>query len=190
MDGFVFLKELQNGSYINLKSQPIIAVTGRGDLEIDHYKKAGFTTVIRKPYTPKALLSTIKAIRNNTIIPIKFDLEKNHANGKKSYSLKALKSFLSDDKSALNEILETFMSSTNESIVLLDYAVTKSNRKEIKSISHKINPMFKQIKAFEISNLLDQLELEDLKLEEIEEKVTSLKTKITALFALLEKEIT
>ena len=104
--------------------------------------------------------------------------------------MKALKSFLSDDKSALNEILETFMSSTNESIVLLDDAVTTSSRKEIKSISHKINPMFKQIKAFEISNLLDQLELEDLNLEEIEEKVTSLKTKITALFALLEKEIT
>ena len=190
MDGFVFLKELQNGSYMNYKSQPIIAVTGRGDLEIDQYKKAGFTTVIRKPYTPKALLSTIKAIRNNTIIPIKFDLEKNPASSKKSYSLKALKSFLSDDKSALNEILETFMSSTNESVVLLDDAVTTSGRKEIKSISHKINPMFKQIKAFEISNLLDQLELEDLNLEEIEEKVTSLKTKITALFALLEKEIT
>ena len=190
MDGFVFLKELQNGSYMNYKSQPIIAVTGRGDLEIDQYKKAGFTTVIRKPYTPKALLSTIKAIRNNTIIPIKFDLEKNSVSGKKSYSLKALKSFLSDDKSALNEILDTFMSSTNESIVLLDDAVTNSNRKEIKSIAHKVNPMFKQIKAFEISNLLDQLELEDLNLEEIEEKVTSLKTKITALFALLQKEVT
>ena len=190
MDGFVFLKELQNGSYMNYKSQPIIAVTGRGDLEIDQYKKAGFTTVIRKPYTPKALLSTIKAIRNNTIIPIKFDLEKNSVSGKKSYSLKALKSFLSDDKSALNEILDTFMSSTNESIVLLDDAVKTSSSKEIKSISHKINPMFKQIKAFEISNLLDQLELEDLKLEEIEEKVTSLKTKITALFALLQKEVT
>ncbi|CAM3938488.1 hybrid sensor histidine kinase/response regulator [Flavobacterium weaverense] len=190
MDGFVFLKELQNGSYMNYKSQPIIAVTGRGDLEIDQYKKAGFTTVIRKPYTPKALLSTIKAIRNNTIIPIKFDLEKNPISGKKSYSLKALKSFLSDDKSALNEILETFMSSTNESIVLLDDAVTNSNQKEIKSIAHKVNPMFKQIKAFEISNLLDQLELEDLNLEEVEKKVTSLKTKITALFALLEKEIT
>ena len=188
MDGFSFLKELKNNSHTSYDDQPVIAVTGRNDLDLEHYKNAGFTTVIHKPYTPKKILSTIKAVMNNTAIPIKFKTETNSTNRNKSYSLKALKSFISDDESALKEVLLSFMTSTNLNLELLDQAIIALNHQEVKNIAHKMNPMFKQIKAFDISALLDYLELKNPDFTEIKTIVPDLKNKIKLLFVLLEKE--
>lgn len=190
MDGFSFLKELQNKSYPEYKNQPVFAVTGRGDLDLDYYKQAGFTTVIRKPYTPKTILTTIKAILNNTVIPKEFATTNSSKNHNKGYSLKALKAFLSDDKNALEEILQSFMIDAKENLFLLEEAILAVNFQEIKNIAHKMNPMFKQIKAFEISAILDELELKDENLAELKSKISTLKSKIEVLFKLIQKDKT
>ena len=190
MDGFSFLKELQNKSYTEYENQPVFAVTGRGDLDLDYYKQAGFTTVIRKPYTPKTILTTIKAILNNTVIPKEFATTNSSKNHKKGYSLKALKAFLSDDKNALEEILQSFMIDAKENLFLLEEAILAVNFQEIKNIAHKMNPMFKQIKAFEISAILDELELKDENLAELKSKISTLKSKIEILFKLIQKDKT
>ncbi|WP_188049034.1 ATP-binding protein [Flavobacterium sp. GP15] len=190
MDGFSFLKELQNKSYTEYENQPVFAVTGRGDLDLDYYKQAGFTTVIRKPYTPKTILTTIKAILNNTVIPKEFATTNSSKNHNKGYSLKALKAFLSDDKNALEEILQSFMIDAKENLFLLEEAILAVNFQEIKNIAHKMNPMFKQIKAFEISAILDELELKDENLAELKSKISTLKSKIEVLFKLIQKDKT
>ncbi|MCK8142324.1 ATP-binding protein [Flavobacterium sp. I-SCBP12n] len=190
MDGFSFLKELQNKSYTEYENQPVFAVTGRGDLDLDYYKQAGFTTVIRKPYTPKTILTTIKAILNNTVIPKEFATTNSSKNHNKGYSLKALKAFLSDDKNALEEILQSFMIDAKENLFLLEEAILAVNFQEIKNIAHKMNPMFKQIKAFEISAILDELELKDENLPELKRKISTLKSKIEVLFKLIQKDKT
>ena len=189
VDGFLFLAKLKKSTEINYKNQPIIAVTGRNDLDIENYKKAGFTTVVRKPFSPKGLLKTIKAIMNNTEIPVESDLKTDSKQTNKPYSLKALKSFLSDEDEALKEVLLTFMTSTKESLQLLEQAILEDNFLEIKNSAHKMNPMFKQIKASHISTILDQLELEDHTIQNINIIFTDLKNKIAILFTLLEKEI-
>ncbi|TDE00123.1 ATP-binding protein [Flavobacterium sandaracinum] len=189
MDGFVFLKELQNTHNFNYMNQAVIAVTGRQDLSLEDYKKAGFTTVIRKPYSPKIVLKTITAIFNNSEIPIVSTKKNNSKNTDKLYSLKALKAFLPNENEALKEVLETFMTSTKANLVLLEQASIDDNFTQIKNIAHKINPMFKQIGAFQISLLLDQLELKDTDSSEINHLVRDLKNKISVLFILLEKEI-
>ncbi|MBP4140907.1 response regulator [Flavobacterium sp. P4023] len=190
MDGFSFLKELQIKSYPEYKNQPVFAVTGRGDLDLDYYKQAGFTTVIRKPYTPKTILTTIKAILNNTVIPKEFATTNSSKNHNKGYSLKALKAFLSDDKNALEEILQSFMIDAKENLLSLEEAILAVNFQEIKNIAHKMNPMFKQIKAFEISAILDELELKDENLAELKSKISTLKSKIEILFKLIQKDKT
>ena len=189
VDGFLFLEKLKKSTEINYKNEPIIAVTGRNDLDIENYKKAGFTTVVRKPFSPKGLLKTIKAIMNNTEIPVESDLKTDSKQTNKPYSLKALKSFLSDEDEALKEVLLTFMTSTKESLQLLEQAILEDNFLEIKNSAHKMNPMFKQIKASHISTILDQLELEDHTIQNINIIFTDLKNKIAILFTLLEKEI-
>ena len=189
MDGFLFLKELQNNSYKNYQSQPVIAVTGRNDLEIQHYTRTGFATVIHKPYTPKSLLTIIKLLLNKKEIPIELDAKNESLATNNTYSLKILKLFLSNENNGLREILESFMLETKQNLTLLNQAIKELNYEEIKNISHKMNPMFKQIKAFEISTLLDQLELKDDTIDEISIVFFDLKNKVTLLFGLLKKEI-
>lgn len=189
MDGFLFLKELQNTPNSNYQKQPVIAVTGKSDLDLETYRKAGFTTVVRKPYSPKTLLKIINAILNNDEIPIG---SKNRTDTKKTdkpYSLKALKSFLPNEKKALNEVLESFITSTKENLENLNRAVSAENFIEIKNIAHKMGPMFKQIQANEISTILDQLELDDFIIDLIKIHFENLKDKIDSLFTLLQKEL-
>jgi HPt (histidine-containing phosphotransfer) domain-containing protein len=100
-----------------------------------------------------------------------------------------LKSFLSDEDEALKEVLLTFMTSTKESLQFLEQAILEDNFLGIKNSAHKMNPMFKQIKASHISTVLDQLELEDHTIQNINIIFTDLKNKIAILFTLLEKEI-
>ena len=65
MDGFSFIQQLKENITTTYKNQPIIALTGRTDLDLSVYASAGFTTVIKKPYSPKVLLKTIENILNN-----------------------------------------------------------------------------------------------------------------------------
>lgn len=189
MDGFIFIKELQNTLKLNYKNQAVIAVTGRQDLSLEDYKRAGFTTVIRKPFSPKVMLKTINAIFNKSEIPIIPAKNNNSKDGDKLYSLKVLKAFLPNEKEALKEVLKVFMTSSRENLELLDQAALDNNYTQIKNITHKMNPMFKQIEAFDISNILDQLELKDTESPEINRAVRDLKNKISVLFIRLEKEI-
>ncbi|MFV8441569.1 hybrid sensor histidine kinase/response regulator [Flavobacterium sp. LB2P44] len=189
IDGFLFLETLKNTSEYNYENQPVIAVTGRNDLDLEHYKKAGFITVIYKPYSPKALLKTIKAVLNKSEIPIESPVPINITDATKPYSLKALKSFLSNDNVALKEVLISFMTSTKENLEFLEQAALAINYAEIKNIAHKMNPMFKQIKASGIIPILDKLELKDCTVIEMSTGIIDLKNKISALFVLLEKEI-
>ena len=104
-------------------------------------------------------------------------------------SLKALKSFLPNEKKALNEVLESFITSTKENLENLNRAVSAENFIEIKNIAHKMGPMFKQIQANEISTILDQLELDDFIIDLIKIHSENLKDKIDSLFTLLQKEL-
>jgi len=189
MDGFIFIKELQNTLKLNYKNQAVIAVTGRQDLSLEDYKRAGFATVIRKPFSPKVMLKTINAIFNKSEIPIIPSKNNNSKNGDKLYSLKTLKAFLPNEKEALKEVLKVFMTSSRENLELLEQAALDNNYTQIKNITHKMNPMFKQIEAFDISNILDQLELKDMESPEINRSVRDIKNKISVLFIRLEKEI-
>ncbi len=189
MDGFLFIKELQNAPKTNYDKQPIIAVTGRNDLSLADYTEAGFITVVRKPYSPKILLNTIHAIYNNSEIPNQKVKNKKTKTPEKLYSLKELKAFLPDDTQGLSDILQSFMSGTLEAMTLLEQAVLTNNRLDINEIAHKMNPMFKQIKAVHISNILDQLENKDTSSEEFHALLLDLKDKIPVLFALLNKEL-
>ena len=167
IDGFLFLEKLKNSKELKYRNQPILAVTGRTDLDLDVYKKAGFTEVVKKPYTPKTLLNTIDSIFNgieNRINPHEI-FEENDSNS--FYSLKSLQSFLADDDEALEEFLTSFIKRTEENLIELEDAIVENNILEIKEISHRMCPMFKQIQAHTISGILDDLERKDLSLQVI-----------------------
>jgi signal transduction histidine kinase/DNA-binding response OmpR family regulator len=185
IDGFEFVERIKK---LNYKNQPIIAITGRTDLENKVYHDAGFRSVVRKPYSPKFLIEMINAVINDIQIPNQIIDKIQESNIQNSYSLVSLKSFLPNEDVALKEILTTFMLNTNDSLVLLESAILNQNAEKTNEISHRMSPMFKQIQAKEISKLLENLEFKDNAISESEIIFKQLKFKIKELFIALEQE--
>ena len=189
MDGFVFVKKLKSYNFSTYKDQPIIALTGRTDLDFSVYKDAGFTTVIKKPYSPKVLLETIQHILEDTTLPA-VEINKIEETAlPQFYSLETLKEFLGNDDEALKDVIISFVESTDENMVFLEKAIADKNIPEINTIAHRIAPMFRQIQANEIGNILKNLERKDLEEEGLENIFESLKIKNQTLFASLQQEI-
>lgn len=189
IDGFMFLEKLKKANYSTYKNQPIIALTGRTDLDASVYSEAGFTTVIQKPYSPKILLETIHLILENDTLPnTAFNDEKENPTSK-LYSLETLQEFLGNDNAALKEVLKSFIESSTENLASLENAVIEKNTAEINSIAHRVAPMFKQIQAREISELLKVLENKDLETSDLKDIFKVLKSKTDLLFTALKKEI-
>ena len=189
MDGFKFLEKLKSNKNSSYKNQPVIALTGRTDLDFSVYTKAGFTTVIKKPYSPKVLLETIHHILANDALPNIEITEEEENTSTKLYSLETLKDFLGNDSEALKEVLKSFIKSSTENMILLENAITEKNIAEINSIAHRIAPMFKQIQTREISEILKFLETKDLENSDLTALYDSLKSKTDLLFEALSKEI-
>ncbi|MFV8341360.1 hybrid sensor histidine kinase/response regulator [Flavobacterium sp. XS2P39] len=189
IDGFLFLEKLKNSKESIYKNQPIIAVTGRTDLDLEVYKKAGFTKVVKKPYAPKTLLNVINFIFSGFENQVNSEELFEGINSSRPYSLKLLQSFLTDDNAALKEFVTPFIISTKENLIQLENAIIENNIQEIKEISHRMCPMFKQIQAHTIAGILDDFELNDLPLGVIVSDFKELKNKIVALFILLEKDL-
>ncbi|MBW4359144.1 hybrid sensor histidine kinase/response regulator [Flavobacterium taihuense] len=190
MDGFLFLRKLKESSTINLEKKPVIAITGRTDLETEIYIKAGFAKVIRKPYSPKILLEIIDSILNDRESQFSTDIEiKQGVDLTKSYSLTELKSFLSNEEDVIKEFLFSFRASTKENLAILEVAIFEKSSLKVQETAHRMSPMFKQIEANEIVQILNDLESKEFLFEEIEVKFKVLKNSITSLFLLLEKEI-
>ena len=189
MDGFAFLKKLKNSGYSTYKNQPVIALTGRTDLDAAVYNEAGFTTVIQKPYSPKILLETIHLILENDTLP-NVDINKQEQKtSSQLYSLDTLKEFLGNDTTALKEVLKSFIESSSENLNLLENAMIDKNTTEINSVAHRIAPMFKQIQAREIGEILKVLENKDLETSDLNDIFKVLKAKTDVLFKALHTEI-
>lgn len=187
IDGFLFVEKLKSQTNSFYKNQPIIAITGRTDLDFSVYAKAGFTTVIKKPYSPKILLETIQRVLDNDFLSDKIVKTKEETSSK-SYSLTTLKEFLGNDNDASKEFITSFIESTKQNLNILENAVQKKNIAEINSIAHRIAPMFRQIQAQEIGGILKALEQDNLDNSDLESLYNALKTKIDLLFDTLKSE--
>ena len=189
MDGFLFVEKLKSTTNSFYKNQPIVAITGRADLDFSVYTKAGFSTVIKKPYSPKIMLETIQRILDNGILSDNEIVKTEQEPTSESYSLTTLKEFLGSDNQSSKEFIESFMESTKLNLNDLEKAITEENEAEINSIAHRIAPMFRQIQAHEIGEILKTLEETNFENSNLKIIYNSLKTKIYVLFEALKREI-
>ena len=189
MDGFEFISLLKNPDS-NYKNQPIIALTGRTDLETQIYTIRGFKAVINKPYAPKNLIAIIEAVINKSQISISIQNQVEEYDDTKIYNLTKLKEFLPERENALHEILSIFIEDTNQNLLNLETAIEAKNIHLLKEISHKMSPMFKQIEAYEISSILEKFENQELTIADLEINFKNLKGKIQNLLKLIKEEIT
>lgn len=188
IDGFEFIKLLMKQPGYQNKKKPVIALTGKANINEAMYRSAGFSAIVKKPYSPSVFIETIQHIlafptQSKPISVASESLE----NG--SFSLVSLQTFFPNDSAAMNEVLHYFIRNTKSSVTALTLAIKNNDDEAVKMLSHRMAPMFRQISANEISNLLEKLEMNDYSKEERQLHIEKLQGKIELLLSEIETTI-
>jgi signal transduction histidine kinase/FixJ family two-component response regulator len=155
MDGFAFMQALRDDPGIS--NIPVIAISGRTNVDAAKYTEAGFAGNILKPYKPADLLFKI-----GQIFQVEFEDKKKTDREPtlegSEYSLDEIFLFAGEDQMALDTILNAFIQSTRLNLNEIKKAENSGDRERIAQIAHRMLPMFKQLKINEIVPRLEQLE--------------------------------
>lgn len=153
MNGVEVLKHIEKKNGGQIKS---IAISGSDTVKIEF---AGFSAFIQKPYKPQTLIDAISQQLGGRIVSVNHDVAENSR--KMAYSLKQLNAFAEGDPEVLRQILESFISTGKQNAVLLKQYLQEENYNAISELSHKMLPLFRQLEAYDIAELLTQLEQKD-----------------------------
>ncbi|WP_420603859.1 ATP-binding protein [Flagellimonas sp.] len=155
-NGFEVINKFKKGAVPNYKNQPIIAMTGQREIPKGQFLNAGFKDVLLKPFSNESLVKILKGIdesfdsviaKNDALKGVSSDL----------FSTEIISSFL-DNEQAVFEVLCTFLSNTDKNLNLLSKAVKERRYTKIRAISHKMLPMFRQLKVESVVPILEGFE--------------------------------
>lgn len=192
--GFDVLENLKKGNYQHYINQPVLAMTGRKDLDLKFYLEKGFAGILHKPFSKDQFLEKIALLFPEVILQTTKENPKESRVTSTLYNLETLSSFLGENNDGLQEVLGTFLSDTDENINILERATKAENIPTINSVAHRMLSMFRQLQAkdcIEILEAFEHLKKEVLSQKELKSKFHALKNHITALrLALLAHEFT
>ncbi|PRX52505.1 hybrid sensor histidine kinase/response regulator [Salegentibacter salegens] len=182
MDGFDLIKNIRKK--YKTSELPVIALSGRTDIDAETYKLAGFNKSLLKPYKPGKLQQSIAEI-------FKLDLKQKVNNNlqhstNNTYDLQDIYDFSAGDPTAVQTILEAFIESSRSQIELISIARKNNDAKEVARLAHKMVPMLKQINAMHQAKQFERLEQHEVFSEE---EFQQLKADILDLMKELEQEI-
>ena len=132
-DGFKLLELLRKSRIGNSKDIPIVAMTARSESEREALLEAGFDGCIFKPFSMNELLKVIASVVKGREPGSDTDFSMILAN-------------VSDKK----KILRTMIESCEKDIVDLKSAMTAENRESMRSIAHRMFPMWEMVSMDEI----------------------------------------
>ena len=154
MDGFDLIKNIRKKYKIG--ELPVIALSGRTDVDAETYKLAGFNKSLLKPYKPAKLQQSIAAIFK---LELKEKVNNNLQHSKNNhYDLQDIYDFSAGDQVAVQTILEAFIESSKSQIELIAISRKNNDEKEVARLAHKMVPMLKQINAKHLARQLERLE--------------------------------
>lgn len=132
-DGFKLLELLRKSRIGNSKDIPIVAMTARSESEREALLEAGFDGCIFKPFSMNELLKVIASVVKEREPGSETDFSVMLAN-------------VSDKKKILRTMIET----CEKDIVDLKIAMTAENRESMRSIAHRMFPMWEMVSMDEI----------------------------------------
>lgn len=132
-DGFKLLELLRKSRIGNSKDIPIVAMTARSESERDALLDAGFDGCIFKPFSMNELLKVIALVVKGREPGSETDFSVMLAN-------------VSDKR----KILRTMIESCEKDIVDLKISMTNENRESMRSIAHRMFPMWEMLSMEEI----------------------------------------
>ena len=132
-DGFKLLALLRKSRIGNSKEIPVVAMTARSEGEREALLEAGFDGCIFKPFSMNELLKVITSVVKGREPGSETDFSVMLAN-------------VSDKKKILRTMIET----CEKDIVDLKIAMTAENRESMRSIAHRMFPMWEMVSMDEI----------------------------------------
>ncbi|GAA4308549.1 ATP-binding protein [Pontixanthobacter gangjinensis] len=187
LDGFELINNIRSRKAF--KDLPVIALSGRTDIEKEVYTKAGFNNKLLKPYKPQELKQNIADLLDLSIAeetePEAGKIEKLQSD---SYDLSDIYEFSGQDDDAMYAIIQAFLEGAHQSLADLKQAYEEQDKDKMGKLAHRMLPMLKQMKANEVIMVLMKLEAReeitkpqfDHLERKIKELMSSLDTNITA----------
>ncbi len=184
-DGFELIKTIRDNN--DWQDIPVIALSGRTDVEDRVYADAGFDNNLLKPYKPAHLKAAIAEL-------LELEPEQDETvaseNGKykfENYDLTEIYEFSGKDEDAMNTIIQAFLEGAVSSIQELEEAYKENDVDKYGKIAHRMLPMLRQMKATTITPTLLKME----KREKVSKKeFAKLKENLAELMQSLETETT
>lgn len=139
---------------------PVIALTGKIDFDEHEYQKLGFNLYMQKPLNINNMYNVIyKMLRIKPKKNIVNNTQNTPSVYKGTYSdLTDLFELLENDKSAIKQIIDSFVTNATADTERLQKAFSEKDFTEVRNIAHKMLPMFRQLKMQKCIDLLIVLE--------------------------------
>ena len=149
MDGYQLLRMIRESGMEGADRLPVVALSANVGKEQEHYREAGFTAFLNKPFTAAQLISLLNELLKVRLEPcVGFDFS-------------SLTAFAGEDSEASMGILRTFIEETQKSIEGLMVARAATDRVEAGRIAHKLIPLFAMLGANSLVQHLRLLEKQD-----------------------------
>lgn len=192
MDGFEVLQQFKNGCISHYTKQPILAMTGRKDLEKSSYLEAGFIELLQKPFSKTTLINQLAILFPEKFQLVAVDTSKSDLkNSGRLYGLDILISFLGNNNEGIQEVVQTFLKETTKNRRLLNEAIHLQDIEQINAVAHRMLPMFRQLEAQKVIAILAQLEtlnVDELPQTELKNLFAKLNIAIDAFTRALKKD--
>lgn len=155
MNGFHFMETVKQLPFY--KQQPIIAMTGRKDINTEEYLNSGFSKVVYKPFEAHIWLDILSELFPDSITQPEEDHKKTTFRSE-YFDTTSIAGFLNYDEDALKSLLELFLKDTKKHMAELKVAQQQNDLQTIKDLSHRMLTMFKQLNATTVVPHLEMLE--------------------------------
>ncbi|PTX45285.1 hypothetical protein C8P64_1279 [Christiangramia gaetbulicola] len=186
LDGFDLITTIRSNE--KYKDLPVIALSGRTDIEKEVYTEVGFNNKLLKPYKPSELKENIAELLHLNYkeeeVNEAIDEERLRSD---NYDLTDIYEFSGRDEDAMQTIIQAFLEGAQQSMQELKKAYQEKNVDKMGKLAHRMLPMLRQMKANEVIVILIKLESwDDVSKAEFDnferkfkELMASLDTKIT-----------
>jgi len=176
IDGYSVLEKVNNTGY----SKPVIAMTGQQIGNKSEYLEAGFADVLQKPFSATDLLKALSFVNN---MSSKSEIKDTASS---LFTIRNISAFL-DSFESVKEVLQVFLDNSLKNMELMFSAIGNQDYTDIKAISHKMLPMFRQLEVHDAIQLLEVLE--HLSGDATGEKVFEILTELQTVLNNLDVEI-
>ena len=149
MDGYQLLRMIRESDIEGVDRLPVVALSANVGKEQEHYREAGFTAFLNKPFTAAQLISLLNELLKVRLEPCA------------GFDFSSLTAFAGEDSEASMGILRTFIEETHKSIEGLMAARAATDRVEAGRIAHKLIPLFAMLGANSLVQHLRLLEKQD-----------------------------